>query len=394
MQPFSPYQSKDHIIAKSLYFLIFAAIGLFNTYLILYYRSIGFSGFQIGLITSLASLVGAFSSILMGILQDRYGKTRLLFAVACVGCIILAPLISLTNTFLILLPIIIAYALFASPILALIDSNTIRVLGARPDRYGVYRLWGTIGYIVTNPLAGYLYQRYGLKTMFYAYPVCMLIFLLVCLLLPDQPSRKGLSMFKGMRKMIWQPIWLLFAVTAFLAWFAGMGGLSFVSVAIKDMGGTSMLVGLASTMAAISEIPLMMSSILILHRFDARKMLAFSFLAYAVRLFLYSIMTSPNWVPWINIMQSVSYVLFNIGTVSYANQLAPDELKATSQGMLYTVLNLANLSSGLTCGILYDHVGRAGLFQILSCIAFLALVIFLIGRYILQYNSKQSISKV
>lgn len=155
-----------------------------------------------------------------------------------------------------------------------------------------------------------------------------------------------------------------------------------------------MLVGLASTMAAISEIPLMMSSIFILHRFDARKMLAFSFLAYAVRLFLYSIMTSPTWVPWINIMQSVSYVLFNIGTVSYANQLAPDELKATSQGMLYTVLNLANLSSGLTCGFLYDQVGRAGLFQILSGITLLALVIFQIGRYILEYNSKQSILKV
>jgi len=394
MQPFSPYQSKDHFIAKSLYFLIFAAIGLFNSYLILYYRSIGFSGLQIGLITSLASLVSAFSSTLMGILQDRYGKTRFLFAVACVGCIILAPIISITNKFLITLPIITTYALFASPILALIDSNTIRVLGPRPDRYGVYRLWGTLGFIVTNPLAGYLYQRYGLNTMFYAYPVSMLIFLLACLLLPDQPSRKGLPMFKGMGNMIRQPIWLLFALSAFLAWFAGMGGLSFVSVAIKDMGGTSMLVGLASTMAAISEIPLMMSSIMILHRFDARKMIAFSFLAYAVRLFLYSIMTSPTWVPWINILQSVSYVLFNIGTVSYANQLAPDELKATSQGMLYTVLNLANLSSGLTCGILYDQAGRASLFLILSCVAFLALVIFLFGQYLLQHSSKQSILKV
>jgi len=378
---------KVHFLARALFFLIYATIGLFNSYLTIYYRGRGLSGTQIGFLVTLASFMGTISAVVIGMLQDRYGKTRILFTILCLGAMLCGPLINQTTQYSTLLMVIGSFALFASPLMALIDGVVIRILGAYPEKYGVYRLWGTIGFILTNPIAGVLYDRYGIKRMFTVFPFALGLFWLCTVFLPDQPPKKGISMFRDMRKMVNLPQWKLFTFYSFLTWFSAMGGMFFLGVMIKDLGGSEKIVGLAFTIAALSEIPFMLFSLRILQRVKALKLLAVCSAAYTIRLLLYSLNPYPQLVPWISIFQGITYVIFNIGTVSYANQIAPDELKATSQGLLWAILNLSNLSSGLFSGWFYDHADRTGLYGTLSGIALLSLVVLLTGSWWIKRKS-------
>jgi PPP family 3-phenylpropionic acid transporter len=91
-------------------------------------------------------------------------------------------------------------------------------------------------------------------------------------------------------------------------------------------------------------------------------------------------MQSPAWVLVINMMQAVTYVPFWLGSVSHSMELAPQELKSTSQGLLLMVMNLSNVLGALACGWLFDHVGPRNLFAILAGVCLSAFVLFIQGN--------------
>jgi PPP family 3-phenylpropionic acid transporter len=107
-------------------------------------------------------------------------------------------------------------------------------------------------------------------------------------------------------------------------------------------------------------------------------------------MFLYSVMPSPGWAPVINLLQCVTFAIFWIGAVNYVSELAPENLKTTAQGLLFSTMNLASLAGGLGSGWLFDALGPAGLFRILSVFCILALLLFMFGRFVLQKKTAPS----
>ncbi|MCX7670943.1 MAG: hypothetical protein N2439_12830, partial [Anaerolineae bacterium] len=75
-----------------------------------------------------------------------------------------------------------------------------------------------------------------------------------------------------------------------------------------------------------------------------------------------------------------SYGFFLVAAVAYANELAPDELKSTAQGLLVSVMSLANLGAGLAGGWLLDSIGHRGLFLAMMGVCLVALGVFVAGR--------------
>jgi PPP family 3-phenylpropionic acid transporter len=378
------HSAKEHRTARLLYLFFFFGVGVFNMFLPVYYRSIGMNGTQIGLISTLGPAVGIFSPALWGMLRDKTGKMRLIFSMVILGSLIGVLVFARVTTFPLLLPVVALFSFFFMPLLPLIDSNTLRLLGSRGQRYGRYRVWGAVGFTVASIIFGFVYERAGLHTMFYYYPLVLLALLFVGQGLINQPVRKDEAAKSSVKELVWKPEWLVFAISVFLLGFGANGAIAFVSVKIMAMGGSESLVGLSWTTTAILEIPLMLFSEPLLRRIGATKLLSVAFAGYALRLMLYGLMPSPGWAPFVNFLHGISFVPLTLGTVAYVNERAPEHLKATSQGLLASVMNFSNLTGVLLAGWMYDQVGPVGVFLVLAGVCLAGLVIFTVGQVVVR----------
>lgn len=374
-------RQRDSVYLKSLYFTIWAAIGAFWPFIYVYYRSdIGLSGTQVGLIVMASAATGTLSAPLWGMLNDRLGRTRLLLTIQalCLAAVCLA--VGQLRAFAGILIAMGLFSIFSSPIMPLLDSTTLGLLGERRDLYGVYRAWGTIGFVLASALAGFLVEQIGLGLIFPAYAGGVLIFWLLARRLPDRRgSRGGTLRLTEVRAMIRQRVWLIFAASVFILWFSVMGAFAFLGIVIVEMGGAQRLIGLAATIAALTEIPTFQYSARLLRRFRPPQLLTVAIGVYAFRLLLYAFMPSPNWALGLALLQGASYGIFLISAVAYANELAPAALKSTAQGLLVSVMSLANLGAGLAGGWLLDHVGPRGLFLAMMFTCLLGLGVFVWG---------------
>ena len=367
--------------ARLVYFIYYTSFAIYLPFINIYYRDIGLSGLEIGIINSLSPLVGMLSAPLWGILNDRFGKTRVLLAIAVAGSILAAWGIAAAGSFLVLLPVTGLFSLFYSTIVPMLDSNTLLLLGDRREHYGSIRLWGSAGYVLLTLTGGYLLEYMGLSGLFPLFTICM-VALLICLFwYPTRRVDLGSSprIFEILWKMLRQSRWVIFILSVIFMWIAANGMHTFLGVYLAELGASQGLIGLTMAIGGATEIPTMYFGARLLKYLAPKKMIAIGMFAYMVRMFLYAIMPTPDWAPFINLLNSVTFGFFWIGSVAYVNELAPDEIKATSQGLLLAVLNLASLISTTFCGWLYDFTGPANLFLILALCSLVAVTIFVLG---------------
>ncbi len=370
-------------VIRALYFFLFAGNGIFFTYINVYYRSIGLSGVQIGLINTLAPLIGIFGSTLWGLLSDRFGRTRLLLGIAAAGAAIGALGISAVQTFIWILPLAAVSSLFANTLGPLVDSVNFAALGEQRERYSRQRIFGTVGFILTSSTVGLLFERTGLRFMFILYPLTLGLFILMLSGLKAQSVHLNRSLFSGVQAFLRQPAWVVFTLSVIVQFIGNNGFINFLSITLYEMGASDWLVGFAWSAAAISELPVMFFGAWMIRRWGASRLVPVAMAFYLLRIFLYAVMPNPAWALGVNLLHSVTYGVFWIAGVTYAYELAPAEYKATSQGLFVASINLAAVIGSPLSGWLYDNVGRSGMFLTQVGFSFAALVLFLIGRRLL-----------
>lgn len=359
-----------------LYFFQFAGVGIYFTFLNIYYRDAGLTGTQIGLINMTTALIGVAGSVIWGNLADRTGQPRLIIAAGGVGALIVAQFVPLVHTFGAFLGLGCLGSLMSSSLGTLVDSTTLVMLGDRRDDYGRYRLGGSIGYIITTGSVGFLFDRLGLRLMFPAYGVVMAFFAGIALLLPVLPVRIEARSTGAVGKMIRQPAWLLFAVVIFLVWVANNATIMFLGVSLQAMGASQSLIGIAIVIGAVVEVPFMATSGSFLRRFGPVRLLLVAMVLMVLRFFLLSFIPSPAWAIPVNMLNGPAYVFFWASAVNYANRMAPAGLSGTAQGLLNSIISLAGVLSAVLTGALFDLLGPNKLFLVMSFCCLAALVIF------------------
>jgi len=155
------------------------------------------------------------------------------------------------------------------------------------------------------------------------------------------------------------------------------------------MGGSDRLIGLNWAVAATVELPAMWSSAFLLRRIGALRLINIGFIGYFFRILFLGLIPAPEWVVAVNVVHVFSYVPILIGSVAYSNELAPPELKATAQGLLFAVMSLGSVFGALVGGWLFDRLGPAGLFRSLSLVALAGFFLFRLGHWVLSRRRLQ-----
>lgn len=368
-------------LIRAVYFFQFGAIGVIFPFLNLYYRELGLSGVQIGVIASLSPLVAMVAGPLWGMFSDRTGQTRLLLILAASGAIGTVAVLSTVHSYAAIVVLMALFAFFANPIHPLVDSTALQLLGGRRETYGRLRLWGSLGYVATTWGFGQLLVRAGLHWLFLGYIVFMAIVPLLATRLPVQRPPFQRPLRAGMLELTRQRQWLLFMISLIVLGLTNSGANQFLSIYIKDLGGDEGLIGTAAAVSGLSEVPIMFMAAGLLARWGSRRVLMLAYALFSVRWALYGFMSDPSWAIGISLLHGPTFGALWVAGVGYADRLAPDDLKATAQALFTAAFfSISSVIGAPLSGVLYDSIGPAMLFRLYAIVGVLALALLAQAR--------------
>lgn len=367
------------LIARVFYFTVYAALAFLIPFLSLYYqKELGLSGGQIGFLTGIAPIISLIGASFWGAVADATRRHKLILLVAIVGVWLSVLAIFKARGLLLLTVAVAFYAMLSSPVLPIIDSSVMTLLGERRDQYGLERVWGSIGWGVSALFAGMLIQRLGLHWAFYGFLLLYGLLFFIALRFPIPDVSIASNFWQGLRQFAADSRWVLFLVVALVEGMSLGIFLNFLFLHLSDMGASRSIMSLSLTVATFSEVPVFLAGHKLLRRWTPVQLLAFSMALTAIRSFLYVAMAAPWQVLVISLLHGPTYAVMWTAGVAYATQMAPAGLRTTAMGVFSgMVFGLGSALGALTGGWLYQHVGGVAPFAWAGVASLLAVIPFI-----------------
>jgi MFS transporter, PPP family, 3-phenylpropionic acid transporter len=360
----------------SFYYLLFSGIAFIGPFIVLFYQSLGFTGTQIGLMTGLTPLVAMVGAPFWTGVADATQRHRWIMGIALLAAMASMLIVPYLTAFLPVLVLLMIYNLFGAPISSLADSATMAMLGPEKQMYGRIRLGGALGYGLSAPVAGLLVQIYGLRAAFFGCALLMFLSFLVSQKFVYSTLREGSFSFKNLRVLMSRPRWIYFLSLAFSGGFALASAHYYFFPYMKELGAKESLMGLGLTIGMISEIPMMFYGHKLLKRFKPFGLLKLAIGVTVLRLLLLAATWNPNFVLVIQLLGGMTFPVVWIAGVSFADENAPDGMKATAQGILNAVvIGFGVASGGFVGGLLLESIGGRGLHLVFGLVVLAILII-------------------
>ncbi|XP_012265072.2 uncharacterized protein LOC105691281 [Athalia rosae] len=276
---------------------------------------------------------------------------------------------------------------------AMFEGAVIAILREQKADYGLQRIYGSIGGMISSPLSGMLidYVSSGkeytdFRPAFYLYAGLKImsgILMLSMSLEFKAPAKNVVSDVLGVLKNV--ELVALF-IACFILGTAWGYIESFLFWLIQDLGGSRSLMGITITVGGIAGIPLLAMSGPIIEKIGHANVLFIGFIFYAVRLVGYSLIYNPWMCLYFEALESVTSSLSFTAAVTYAAKLSTTTTDSSIQGLLGGLYYGVGKGSGsLIGGYLMKSVGTRPTYQILggmSCIT--GIVYFLFNRLYLR----------
>jgi PPP family 3-phenylpropionic acid transporter len=376
--------------AFTFYLLFFAAAASLIPFVVLYYQRLGFSGAQIGLLAGMAPLITLVGAPLWTGIADATRRHRLVMSVTIAAAILLALVFPILKTLGPVFLLVVLYSFFSAPIPSFADSATLSLLGGEKGMYGRLRLGGTIGWGLAAPVVGKLVQNYGLKLAFWSYAVLMCLALIISQRFVYGQSSQGASFQGGLRTLLTDRRWAVLLALAFVS------GIGFASVNtylfpyLHELKASETTMGIALTLATLSELPVLFFADRLLKHFQAHGLLRLGMVVTGIRLLLFAAFNFPAGVLAFQILNGFTFPVVWVAGVSLADEYTPAGMSATAQGLFSAmVFGFGAAAGGLLGGLLIESTGGRGMYLVFGTIVLAGLaLITLIERGLPEYKVK------
>ena len=346
---------------KALQAIYFAAYGTSIPFFGLYYRDVlrtvgGEPSYAaVGTVFSVSMLVGIASPLIVGYLADKFrihsrliSLLSLLVVIGAIGLYLPGSTVlsnaGLSLKFAIILTGAVVNGLFVRPLVPLIDTETLQLLRQRDggiDRYGRVRVFGSLGWICTASVSGFIVAGVGdLSIMLIFYAVGFIILALV--------GTAGFSSEIHRVRIPWEhlrrdALFQRFLVFVFIISLGMTAGYVYTGVYMADLDFSIAIIGLTYALSAAPEIPVLLGGQNLLSKLGNRGMIAggsFIQVAKFVLLFLIAGSRSPILFICVMLLQGAGYSLQFAGMIDFMDRRAHEHLRATYQSFYHIVFAL------------------------------------------------------
>lgn len=375
-------------IAASLWFA--TAVGSFQS---VYLQEKGFTATQLGRINALCSTVNIFAVGFWGLVSDSArSRKRVLAAVMAAGLALSAGIPALPlgkpYSFLLMLLFLACVKFFYGPMITLTENLLVRDSAERGLNYGGVRSAASTFYALGGLAATGIAAKRSTGATFWIGALTGIP--AVLLILSDREPGKCREKPESREKMQWSDLKLLiqnkryalFLLFSFLFYMAMYCRLSFMPYYMKGIGVDTGKYGLVVAYGAILEIPSFLLLKWLHRRFSYRKLVVLSAgLEVLEALLLCTVCRSLAGLLTATTFYGLGNGMFLAASLNYIYELAPKNMKASTQGFCDAAAAIAGVVGNLLGGAAMEWLGAKGFYFGIMVTYLVSIGIFLLpGR--------------
>ncbi|NWX86402.1 MFSD6 protein, partial [Nothoprocta pentlandii] len=343
--------------------------------------------------------------------------------------------------FLLILLVVIIGEFFSASSVTIVDTVTLQYLGKHRDRYGLQRMWGSLGWGLAMLSVGigidYTHSEAAIegqgcrapeyknyRIVFIVFGVLMTMALIVATQFRfhyvhfKQDENKGkeveisqvdrntsnessdntpTSVSQSQSFSFWDLIKLLCSIqyssVLFVAWFMGFGYgfvFTFLYWHLEDLNGTTTLFGVCSVLSHVSELTAYFFSHKLIELVGHIRVLYIGLACNTARYIYISYLENAWTVLPMEVLQGVTHAAIWAACISYLSAAVPPELRTSAQGILQGLhLGLGRGCGAMIGGVLVNYFGPAATFRGIGMACLVILLLFALIQWLLVPDEEE-----
>lgn len=351
-----------------LNFFTYGTMVIFAAFFQLYLLDIGMDKLEIGSLMAAGPLVSLLAHPFWRSLSDRGRNIRVMLLMMMVGLLIVGHLVFKVNTYPMLYFSMMLLFFFQTPLLAHTNSLTLGYIEDMGQKFGAYRLWGSLGWTFVALTAGPIIDSVGQNGISLLFSVTLMLAIGSALLLPTirKTTNTPIVTPVQIRRTLQNKYFVAFVLFGALVSLPNAVNSIFLPLFISDLGGTRFQIGVAFFLSTLFEV----GAFVLLNLFLKKKLtylmgcLTVVSLLFALRWDLMAGATSPVQVILIQVLHAVTFGgFFHVGTRLTA-LLLPRPLRSAGQAVYTVALSgITGIVAGLLGGWIFQNFGPVVMYK-------------------------------
>ena len=344
-------RQKNYIgLLMAMYALVFMGDAQ-SSYLPLYLGSLGLDNAKIGAVLAAAPLIALCVQPLWGIIGDSASSKNVVVALMLVGSAVSYALIPLSHAILpLILFWIVVFYFFKSSLRGVMDSVTLEYLDTEKAPYGPIRLSGTVGYALMAMVMGWAAKR-DMNAIFWLFCIPTLVGAFLMLKVPVVKGHYTKGSLKKIKPLLRQSDFIILMALVFVFnAVQGFYGVFYPVYYVKELGGEMGFLGIILGASAFAEIPFLIKSDALIHRFGEKNLLFSACFVASARWVLTSVVTDTRMQFFVQLLHGWNSIVFMVCVTLFINRIFPLEFKTSGQTFSMFVSQLASYIIGSLVG--------------------------------------------
>lgn len=333
--------------------------GTFACIISVYLAGVGCSATEISLITSAAPLFAMVSQPVCGMLADKLKSPKLVGIICLILCVICGMLFAYSHHFVFLF-------LFNGLTQGCLNGTTAlsdRLATGSQYPFGTIRVWGSILYAVACQVAGLVYDYVSPMANYYIFAVAVGLTIIGFLNMNDVKPVEKENVEKFTLKELFHSLFTNKAFVMFvIIYILFQGPISansvYMPLLIKELGGTTSMVGTTLFLSTMFELPAVLFSDKIMRKISYKYLMIFAGGLSVIRFVWYATCPDPSLIMYMFFFQGLTSIIFILIAVRIIMDIVDERFVNSAYGISSMLAKgLSALIFQMVSGNMIDVIG-------------------------------------